>query len=164
MLMTTPTSEGDAMSLDTNLYFFRRDDDAPALHRRDVMDAIAGRLPDFEWRQRIAEHGALRVAMKEFAWLFNERGVESLFDPPVHAFLKLVDAFCAPFVSLPFDDACIEAYARLRAQLRPSCTTLGANDLMIASIALTHGLDLVSDDRAAFARVPGLRVTSWRES
>jgi tRNA(fMet)-specific endonuclease VapC len=77
---------------------------------------------------------------------------------------ELVDAFCAPFASLPFDDACIEAYARLGAHQRTSGTTIGANDLTIASIALTHGLDLVSDDRAAFARVPGLRVTSWRES
>jgi tRNA(fMet)-specific endonuclease VapC len=76
----------------------------------------------------------------------------------------LVDAFCAPFASLPFDDVCIEAYARLRAHLRTSGTTIGANDLTIASIALTHGLDLVSDDRAAFARLPGLRVTSWREN
>jgi tRNA(fMet)-specific endonuclease VapC len=76
---------------------------------------------------------------------------------------ELVDAFCAPFASLPFDDACIDAYARLRAHQRGSGATIGANDLTIASIALSHGLDLVTDDRAAFARVPGLTVTSWRD-
>jgi hypothetical protein len=90
MLMTTPTPEGDAMSLDTNLYFYQQDDDAPPLHRRDVMDAIVGRLPDCEWRQRIAERGALRVAMNEFGWLFDRRGVDTLFDPPVQAFLVAV--------------------------------------------------------------------------
>jgi tRNA(fMet)-specific endonuclease VapC len=74
-----------------------------------------------------------------------------------------VDAFCAPFVSLPFDDACIDAYARLRADLRAAGSSIGANDLAIAAIALTHGLGLVSDDRAAFARVPGLAVESWRD-
>ncbi len=46
---------------------------------------------------------------------------------------------------------------------RASGATIGANDLAIAAIAVTHGLGLVSDDRAAFARVPGLMVTSWRD-
>lgn len=74
------------MSLTTNLYFFRSDDDAPRLHRRDVMDAIVGRLTEFEWRARIAENGALRVAMNEFAWLADHGGAETLLDPPVQAF------------------------------------------------------------------------------
>ncbi len=76
----------------------------------------------------------------------------------------VVDAFCAPFPSLPFDDACVDAYARLRAELRTAGTTIGANDLAIAAIALTHDLGLVSDDRGAFARVPDLNVVSWRDS
>ena len=90
MLMATPTPEGAPMILTTHLYFFRSDDDAPRLRRRDVMDAIIGRLPEFEWRQRIAEHGALRVAMNEFAWLFDQNGIETLFDPPVKAFLVAI--------------------------------------------------------------------------
>ena len=60
-------------------------------------------------------------------------------------------------------NVCIDAYARLRARQRARGTAMGANDLTIASIALTHGLALVSDDRAAFARVPGLTVVSWRD-
>jgi hypothetical protein len=92
------------MSLDTNLYFFRPGDDAPHLHRRDVMDAIVGRLPDLEWRQRIAEHGALRVAMNEFAWLFDQSGVETLFEPPVQAFLVAIRRFGdAPVYLSPLD-------------------------------------------------------------
>ena len=76
----------------------------------------------------------------------------------------VVDAFCAPFLSLPFDDACVDAYARLRADLRAAGAPMGANDLAIAAIALAHGLGLVSDDRAAFARVPELDVVSWRDA
>jgi hypothetical protein len=92
------------MSLDTHLFFFQPDDDAPPLHRRDVMDAIVGRLPDFEWRQRIAERGALRVAMNEFAWLFDEGGAETLLDPPVQAFLVAVRRFGdAPVYLSPLD-------------------------------------------------------------
>ncbi len=76
----------------------------------------------------------------------------------------VVDAFCAPFPSLPFDDACVDAYARLRAERRTAGSSIGANDLAIAAIALTHGLGLVSDDRAAFARIPDLNVVSWRDA
>lgn len=92
------------MSLTTNLYFFRSDEDAPRLRRRDVMDAIIGRLTEFEWRQRIAERGALRVAMNEFAWLFDQGGIETLFDPPVKAFLVAVRRFGdAPVYLSPLD-------------------------------------------------------------
>ena len=54
------------------------------------MDAIVGRLTEFEWRARIAENGALRVAMNEFAWLHDQKGIETLFDPPVRAFLVAI--------------------------------------------------------------------------
>lgn len=92
------------MSLDTRLFFCRFDDTAPPLRRRDVMDAIVGRLPEAEWRQRIGEHGALRLAMGEFAWLFNENGIQSLFDPPVHAFAVAVRRIGdAPVFLTPLD-------------------------------------------------------------
>ena len=92
------------MSLTTNLYFFRSDEDAPRLHRRDVMDAIVGRLTEFEWRARIAENGALRVAMNEFAWLHDQKGIETLFDPPVRAFLVAIRRIgYAPVYLSPLD-------------------------------------------------------------
>ena len=75
----------------------------------------------------------------------------------------VVDAFCAPFPSLPFDDACVAAYARLHAHLSAAGSSIGANDLAIAAIALTHGLALISDD-AAFDQVPELTVASWRDA
>lgn len=111
---------------------------------------------------RLAEHGPAglflcTVVMAELAY-----GARLAPEPERAA--SLVDAFCEPFPSLAFDDACIDAYADLRARLRAHGATIGANDLTIASIALTHGLGLVSDDRAAFARVPGLTVVSWREA
>jgi hypothetical protein len=73
------------MSLDTRLFVCRFDDTAPPLRRREMMDAIIGRLPEAEWRQRIGEHGALRVAIGEIAWLLNENGTQHRLDPPVHA-------------------------------------------------------------------------------
>lgn len=53
--------------------------------------------------------------------------------------LSQVQAFCRPFLSLPFDDRAAEEYGRIRAHLAGLGMPIGPNDLMIASIALAHG-------------------------
>ena len=78
------------------------------------------------------------------------------------ATLKQVRAFCAPFVSLPFDDRAAEKYGEVRAHLASLGTPIGPNDLMIATIALTNGLTLVTHNTAEFSRVPGLRLEDWQ--
>jgi tRNA(fMet)-specific endonuclease VapC len=109
---------------------------------------------------RLGEHGPAGLFLCSVVKAELTYGARLAPEPERAA--ALVDTFCEPFPSLPFDDACVDAYASLRAHGRLHGTTIGANDLAIASIALAHGLGLVSDDRAAFGRVPGLRLTSWR--
>ena len=50
--------------------------------------------------------------------------------------LSRLDQFFAPLASLPFDDDAAAHYGAIRSQLRARGTPLGANDLMIAAIAL----------------------------
>jgi tRNA(fMet)-specific endonuclease VapC len=69
--------------------------------------------------------------------------------------------FIERFVSLPFDDAAAEFYARIRATLERGGTPIGANDLMIAAIALAHDLILVTHNTREFSRVPELRIEDW---
>lgn len=111
---------------------------------------------------RLADHGPAGLFLCTVVKAELAYGARLAPEPERAA--SLVDAFCEPFPSLAFDDACIDAYAGLRARLRAHGAAIGARDLTIASIALTHGLGLVSDDRAVFARVPGLTVVSWREA
>src|SRR4051812_33647626 len=59
-----------------------------------------------------------------------ERGADPLKE---HA---KVDAFMAQFVSLPFDDAAAAIYGRIRHDLESRGLVIGANDLMIAAVAL----------------------------
>ena len=72
-----------------------------------------------------------------------------------------LDAFLQPFQSLPFDSACVPEYARIREHLESQGSSIGANDLLIAAIALTHGLTVITNNTAEFKRVPGLRVEDW---
>lgn len=72
-----------------------------------------------------------------------------------------VDAFLAPFTVLPFDREAAEAYARSRLALQRAGRPIGERDLLIASIALSRGLTVVTHNVSEFGRVPGLRTEDW---
>ena len=70
-------------------------------------------------------------------------------------------ALLDPFVSLPFDDRAAEHYGLIRATLEAAGTPIGANDLLIAAIALAHDCRLVTRNAREFRRVAGLQVEEW---
>lgn len=70
-------------------------------------------------------------------------------------------ALAAEWQVVPFDRACAEHYARLRADLERRGCVIGDRDMMIAATALAHGLVLVTDNDTEFSRIPGLQVENW---
>jgi len=76
--------------------------------------------------------------------------------------LRLLDTFFARFASFPFDDRCATEYARVRHDLQGSGTPIGPNDLMIAAIAVSNDVTLVTHNVREFARVAGLKVEDWQ--
>ncbi len=71
-----------------------------------------------------------------------------------------IERTLGPFRSLPFDDAAARRYAETRDSLERRGEIIGPNDLLIAAIALTHDLTVVTNNRE-FSRVDGLRVEDW---
>jgi tRNA(fMet)-specific endonuclease VapC len=71
------------------------------------------------------------------------------------------DAFLAPYLSLPFDDAAADVHATIRHHLETLGTPIGPHDLQIAAIARLHGFTLVTHNTAEFSRVPGLLLEDW---
>jgi tRNA(fMet)-specific endonuclease VapC len=69
--------------------------------------------------------------------------------------------FLEAFQSLPFDDRAAEQYGEIRAVLARAGTPIGPNDLLIAAIALTHDVILVTHNTREFGRVPNLRFEDW---
>ncbi len=74
---------------------------------------------------------------------------------------QIQDDFLKDLTSLPFDDAAAEHYARIRADLASSGTPIGPNDLIVAAIALTHNLTLVTHNTDEFGRVKNLQIEDW---
>src|SRR5688572_7181827 len=76
--------------------------------------------------------------------------------------LQQLTPLFAAHSSLPFDDASADHYGQIRAVLDAQGKPIGANDYMIAAIALANNLTVVTHDVSEFSRVPGLRVEDWQ--
>lgn len=77
------------------------------------------------------------------------------------ATLQKLTLFLFPFATLPFDDQAAVIYGQVRAQLEQTGIPIGPLDFQIASIALAHGLTLVTHNIREFDRVPGLQLEDW---
>jgi tRNA(fMet)-specific endonuclease VapC len=74
--------------------------------------------------------------------------------------LARIERTLGPFRSLPFDDAAAHKYAEIRDDLEMRGQIIGPNDLLIASIGLTHRLIVVTNNQE-FRRVTGLEIADW---
>jgi tRNA(fMet)-specific endonuclease VapC len=69
----------------------------------------------------------------------------------------------APFETYDYSAAsCAPHYGHIRHELEQAGQTIGAMDLLIAAHTLSLDATLVTNNRAHFRRVPGLKVTDWR--
>lgn len=75
--------------------------------------------------------------------------------------LTLLQKLFAPLQSFDFDDNAAEHYAQIRAELTAQGSLIGANDLMIAAIALANKATLITHNVAEFKRVQGLAIQDW---
>ena len=76
--------------------------------------------------------------------------------------LKEVHNFVVGFPSLSFDEPSAEQCANIRADLAAKGTPIGPHDVMIAAIALVHGLTLVTHNTSEFSRVAELTLEDWQ--
>jgi tRNA(fMet)-specific endonuclease VapC len=75
--------------------------------------------------------------------------------------LRVLEKFFEPFVSLTFDDQSSLIYGRIRSDLARNGTIIRPNDLLIASIAISNNLTLISANIREFGRVVGLSLANW---
>ncbi len=75
-----------------------------------------------------------------------------------------LERFFKPLKSLPFDDSAADHYGVIRADLARAGTPIGANDLMIAAIARSSDVTVVTHNIGEFTRVVGIRVEDWEEA
>ena len=64
---------------------------------------------------------------------------------------------------LDVDLATARAHARTWSDLAAAGERIGPHDLWLAATCIAHGLTLITANGREFARVPGLRLESWRD-
>lgn len=69
--------------------------------------------------------------------------------------------FLMPYISLPFDDEAAETYALIRATLEKQGKPIGPNDLIVAAIAISKNLIVVTHNIKEFSRVPNIQLEDW---
>jgi len=75
--------------------------------------------------------------------------------------MQIVSAFIDNFIIYDYSKVSSESYANIRTDLEKKGQIIGANDLLIASHALSLGAILVTNNTREFARVEGLVLEDW---
>ena len=75
--------------------------------------------------------------------------------------LANLNRFFSQFISLPFDDNAAAIAGQIRAQLDVAGTPIGSNDLLIAAIALSNDLTLVTHNTRELRRRFSKSVSIW---
>ncbi len=69
--------------------------------------------------------------------------------------------FLQPLVTLDFNSDDAVVYGKIRAELEAKGQMIGAMDLLIASIATSRGLTLVTNNEKEFSRIKDLKLENW---
>jgi tRNA(fMet)-specific endonuclease VapC len=118
-----------------------------ALKRRN--DSLKAHFASHEGRMAISD-----VTLYELYY-----GAERYEDP--EARFNLIESFAARLEVLPFDSRAALHAGNIRATLERQGQMIGAQDVLIAAIARSQGLVLVTPNTREFERVEGIRIDCW---
>jgi tRNA(fMet)-specific endonuclease VapC len=101
--------------------------------------------------------GSLSICSITLAELYV--GAYSSKTPADH--LAQIVAFIHPFMLFTIDDDVLHRFGQLKTFLRRENRLIGDFDILIASVAITQGLVLVTNNIQHYARIPDIRIENW---
>ena len=122
------------------------------------IEILRGRNSAF--KTRLATKSLNELVLCSVVWAELQCGAHLAQNPP-QELVRLKDAF-GHWPRQPFDNSAAEAYGEIRAHLQRAGRLSGGNDLLIAAIAHTNSLTLVTHNTGEFTRVPTLSVEDWQ--
>jgi tRNA(fMet)-specific endonuclease VapC len=75
--------------------------------------------------------------------------------------MRIISAFIDNFIIYDYSKISAQSYGNIRTDLEKKGKIIGANDLLIASHALSIGAILVTNNTREFERVEGLVLEDW---
>jgi tRNA(fMet)-specific endonuclease VapC len=110
-------------------------------------------------RARLQAHAPTEFFITALTVVELEHGIANSSKP--HSRRLFLDSVLARYGFLPLDLNSARRAGQIRAGLQRGGKKIGENDVLIAGIALTHGLTVVTRNVNEFERVPGLVVENW---
>src|SRR5690606_9645646 len=89
-----------------------------------------------------------------YAWAYRR-------DDPTFLLQQIDEELSADIVVLDYDRVCVEEFGRVRGTLLRQGISVNTTDLMIAAVALTYDLTLVTNNTKDFWNIPGLALDDW---
>ena len=75
--------------------------------------------------------------------------------------LRTAETFIQSLTVLPLSNDTLKKFGQLKAELRKAGTPVADFDLLIASVALTENLILVTNNTRHYERIKGLNLDNW---
>lgn len=75
--------------------------------------------------------------------------------------LRTAETFIQSLTVLPLSNDTLKKFGQLKAELRKAGTPVADFDLLIASVALTENLILVTNNTPHYERITGLNLDNW---
>ena len=98
------------------------------------------------------------VTVMEFAYGLTRNA------PRARKIAPLIDTLLASLKVLPYSEADARETGRIRAELESSGSPIGLCDAMLAGVARTRGLVMITHNLAEFSRVSDLRTEDWQQA
>jgi tRNA(fMet)-specific endonuclease VapC len=114
----------------------------------------------FALRQRLDAEGDSNIVICSIVMAEMYYGANKSTSP--EKTLQKQQQFLSRFSCLSFDNIAASFYGPIRSKLEHNGTTIGAHDLLIASIAIANDLILITHNTREFLRIPGLKIEDWQ--
>jgi len=114
--------------------------------------------------QRVTQHATDyiitygRLDFTELTWYEVVRGYRAI---GARRQLETFEAFCHRCNILPLNRNALDCVANIYTGLRRRGELIGEVDILIAGIALTHGMGIATRNVGHFSRIAGLHVENW---
>jgi tRNA(fMet)-specific endonuclease VapC len=131
----------------------------PALLDTDILSELfkGHNLINSRASEYIREHGRLTIShITKYEILKGLKAKKA--QKQINAFLK----FCALNVVLPITDDVILKAADIHASLKEQGALISDADILVAAIAITNNVVLVTNNTAHFSRIQGLKIDNWK--
>ena len=132
---------------------------SPSLLDTDILSELfkGHKLVNSRAAEYIREHGRLTIShISKYEILKGLKAKKA--QKQIDAFIK----FCALNIVLPITDNVILKAADIYAYLKEQGALLSDADILVAAIAITNNVVLVTNNTAHFSRIEGLQLDNWK--